>query len=410
MDTRASLYSDFYLIGVKPTLMFLQRIWLITFRPASYASQVVLGDRTNFVRHARFFIEATALTFVLTSISASVGEQWIIQSEIRAWAFACFTTIVFAIAVYLNGLLIIRPRATLRDVLHVYFPIAAGVMIVAAGFRMLYRSCVLLIDAIFGSRLSEFVPPEPFQSEMWACLGETSIALRIFFGNGAVVATGKPFVQNFVELGGGAYLLAVTSTAVIASRSFSISKLRAAILAVASIILAFAAVAAVFFVVVMAIALQSNCATVAYERMGRKNPAVLLEYLARTQRAMLPDDVRPGVIEVGVSYDASGLIYEYRDTNEYSKLPVAEVEAIALAVRRNVFCDLAMAPEHYFKVLRDLGLGIIDHYALSKRGTQIVASVRAGDCRMNFAYGPLRYLAWSMRDDANPEVTGSTGR
>jgi hypothetical protein len=234
--------------------------------------------------------------------------------------------------------------------------------------------------------------------------------MRLAFGSGETLGSGKPFLVSFVEAGGGAYIVAVISTAVIASKKFLISKRRSAVLASSSIILAIGMIWALLISVVVVVGLQSGCANIAFLRMGRKDPALLLSYLARTQQKLLPDEVRSGVLEVAVSYDKQGLIYEYRDSNDHAGMPVVEVEAIALAVRRNVFCDLVMDRGLYFWVLRDLGLGITDRYTLTRRNAEVIASVRPADCRMNFAYGPVRYLGRTMPTDQAPKLTGSTGR
>jgi hypothetical protein len=135
---------------LRPIERFLAQVISISTDPAAFVRERIrLGDTTNFLRSAGFFVSAISTAFlaeVATLYRLGIGNL----TEPYYWAFILLTSIPFVLLSFLS----VRFVAPLsfKDVLHLSFhPIGAGVF-VGAAFAWWHR---LLLDRWLMSAISQ---------------------------------------------------------------------------------------------------------------------------------------------------------------------------------------------------------------------------------------------------------------
>jgi len=177
---------------------------------------------------------------------------------------------------------------------------------------------------------------------------------------------------------------------VIGAQNFFITQARAGILALFGIVVLIGTLMLVFLATFLFVASSTNCVNIAYSNMGRKDSVLLLSHLTVERQKLMPYNVTKGMVAFKSSFNTSGLVLHYRDSNDYEGLSLDEIAALRQKIDTNVYCDLTLDRELYFWILRDLGLGTVARYVLTERNAELVIAVEPMACRMNFSSGFIR--------------------
>ena len=134
----------------------------VSTEPTAFVRERIrLGDTTNFLRAAGFFVSAISTAFlaeVATLYLLGIGNR-----EPYYWFFILLTSIPFVLICFLLVRLV--EPLSLKDVLHLsFYPIGAGIF-AGAAFALVASAVVAALIAV------EFIPDIKFDFSQWA-LGE----------------------------------------------------------------------------------------------------------------------------------------------------------------------------------------------------------------------------------------------
>ena len=142
----ADVMFKFFWLTLRPVERFLAQVISISTEPSAFVRERIrLGDTTNFLRAAGFFVSAISTAFlaeVATLYLLGIGDL----TEPYYWLFILLTSIPFVLICYL----VVRFVAPLsfKDVLHLsFYPIGAGVF-AGAIFALAVSAVVGLLVAV----------------------------------------------------------------------------------------------------------------------------------------------------------------------------------------------------------------------------------------------------------------------
>jgi hypothetical protein len=159
LPTYKAIVTFFRLTFLRPVERFLAQVISISTEPSAFVRERIhLGDTTNFLRAAGFFVSAISSAFlaeVATLYLLGIGNL----TEPYYWFFILLTSIPFVLICFL----FVRFVAPLsfRDVLHLsFYPIGAGVFVGAAFALMVSGVVRLLVDV-------GYIPGIRFDFSQW---------------------------------------------------------------------------------------------------------------------------------------------------------------------------------------------------------------------------------------------------
>ena len=131
LPTYKAIVTFFRLTFLRPVERFFARVISISTEPTAFVRERIhLGDTTNFLRAAGFFVSAISTAFlaeVATLYLLGIGNL----AEPYYWLFILLTSIPFVLICFL--LVRFVAPLSLKDVLHLsFYPIGAGVFVGAA--------------------------------------------------------------------------------------------------------------------------------------------------------------------------------------------------------------------------------------------------------------------------------------
>ena len=382
---RKSLVYDAYTIAIHPTARFLKQVYIILFRPSTFAEKFLhLGDQSNFLRQVRFFIEAATYVLILSAATAYL-TRYVFTSEVRYWVHLAVGTILLLAPFHVLNWLATGRNLNFKDTLHVLLPVFAATSISTSVFRALYWGLDEILAQLLGHRFVHENPLAEFNVAYMQCLSDQSVILASLFGQDLPGLRSKSPLAAFFESGGICYVLGVYSAAVISGKKFGIGRLHAALIALSSIVAAIVGIFGLFSGAALIAEARHDCVNTAYLRIGQKNPRLLLEQLVTVHKGILPVSESGRLEDRGMSFDERGLVQVYYDPRSYDDAGYVALAQRAKKTSVDVFCKLSASTDLYFSVIRQLGLGITYKYLVAGRETAIVVHANDEACRLNFA-------------------------
>lgn len=154
-----SLLLRFFLISLRPIQRFLAQWVSVSTEPSAFVRERIrLGDTTNLLRGAKFFLSAISSAFlaeVATLYLLGIGNL----TEPYYWLFILLTSIPFVLISFLLVKLV--APLSFKDVLHLSFhPMGAGVF-TGAAFALVASAVVGLLVAV------GYIPEIKFDFSQW---------------------------------------------------------------------------------------------------------------------------------------------------------------------------------------------------------------------------------------------------
>jgi len=165
-----AIIQFFRLTFVRPVERFLAQVISVSTEPTAFVRERIhLGDTTNFLRAAGFFVSAISTAFlaeVATLYLLSIGDL----TEPYYWLFILLTSIPFVLICFL--LIGLVTPLSFKDVLHLsFYPIGTGVF-VGAAFALLTSAVVRsLVDV-------GYIPDIRFDFSQWGSEEQITAVLK----------------------------------------------------------------------------------------------------------------------------------------------------------------------------------------------------------------------------------------
>lgn len=371
-----------------PIRRFYKTIYLIIFRPRLFADQSLhLGDKTNFVRGAKLYLEAVSYSFVLLTVVSFTGGLPTIASEWRMWIFLLSMIGVLTFGFYLFAQFFVPRGVTLKNLLHLEFYLFAAAATVASVYSAAFTVLEFMLGRV-GLNLFASVPEDLFSVALNSCLRDNTVLLGLI-SRTATQPSGSSLTASLLRAGYPVQFLILVPATIIAARKFNLGTWRASAWLLSGYFAGLLIFYGGIFGIGVAEALNANCTEKAYYDIGRKSPSELGQMLEQSLEKDLPIQLSDTIAWTGVEWDdARGLTNHYSVSTRIKTEELESYRSWQLPAYLDLYCSEKFGRSDHLMALRRLGISVSFIHHLDDGATRVIFSISPENCmERNFSAG-----------------------